>query len=58
MPIANQTFETTRSEIAGVPVSEIVSQFGTPVYVYDMAVIEERVRDLAAFDVVRYAQKA
>jgi len=58
MPIANQTFETTRSEIAGVPVSEIVSKFGTPAYVYDMAVIEERVRDLAAFDVIRYAQKA
>ena len=58
MPIANQTFETTRNEIAGIPISEIVGKFGTPTYVYDMAVIEERVRDLAAFDVVRYAQKA
>ena len=58
MPIANQTFETIRSEIAGIPISEIVSKFGTPTYVYDMAVIEERVRDLASFDVVRYAQKA
>ncbi len=52
------TFETIRSQIAGIPISEIVSKFGTPAYVYDMSIIEERVRDLAAFDVVRYAQKA
>ena len=58
MPIATKTFDTVRSEIAGIPVSEIVAKFGTPTYVYDMAVIEERVRDLAAFDVIRYAQKA
>jgi diaminopimelate decarboxylase len=58
MPIATKTFGTVRSEIAGIPVSEIVAKFGTPTYVYDMAVIEERVRDLAAFDVIRYAQKA
>ncbi len=58
MPIANKIFETTRNEIAGIPISEIVSKFGTPAYVYDMSIIEERVRDLAAFDVVRYAQKA
>jgi len=58
MPIANKIFETTRNEIAGISISEIVSNFGTPAYVYDMSIIEERVRDLAAFDVVRYAQKA
>ena len=58
MPIANKIFETTRNEIAGIPISEIVSRFGTPAYVYDMSIIEERVRDLAAFDVIRYAQKA
>jgi len=58
MPTANQTFETTRSDIAGIPIREIATQFGTPCYVYDMAIIEERVRDLAAFDVIRYAQKA
>ena len=58
MPIANKIFETARNEIAGIPISEIVSNFGTPVYVYDMSIIEERVRDLSAFDVVRYAQKA
>ncbi len=58
MPIANKIFETNRNEITGIPISEIVSKFGTPAYVYDMSIIEERVRDLAAFDVVRYAQKA
>ncbi len=58
MPIATRTFETIRSEIAGIPISDIVAKFGTPTYVYDMAIIEERVRDLAAFDVIRYAQKA
>ena len=58
MSTATKTFETTRNEIAGVPIAEIATAFGTPVYVYDMAIIEERVRDLASFDVVRYAQKA
>ena len=58
MPIANKIFETTRNKIAGIPISDIVSKFGTPAYVYDMSIIEERVRDLSAFDVVRYAQKA
>ena len=58
MPIANKIFETTRNESAGIPISDIVSEFGTPAYVYDMSIIEERVRDLSAFDVVRYAQKA
>ena len=58
MPTITKSFESIRDEIAGIPVSEIVSKFGTPTYVYDMAIIEKRVRDLAAFDVVRYAQKA
>ncbi len=58
MPTATTTFETIRSEIAGIPVSDIVKSFGTPAYVYDMAIIEERVCDLTAFDVIRYAQKA
>jgi diaminopimelate decarboxylase len=58
MPTATQTFETLRTDIAGIPIPEIVAQFGTPCYVYDMATIEQRVRDLSAFDVIRYAQKA
>ena len=58
MAIATKTFKTLRSEIAGIPIADIVAKFGTPTYVYDMAVIEERVRDLSDFDVIRYAQKA
>jgi diaminopimelate decarboxylase len=37
---------------------ELAVRHGTPLYVYDATTIERRVRDLAAFDVVRYAQKA
>lgn len=51
-------FTNRRSEIAGVPIEQLAREFGTPLYVYDAAVIEERVRDLAMFPVVRYAQKA
>lgn len=47
-----------RSEIAGVPVVQLAREFGTPTYVYDAAVIRERIRALRRFDVVRYAQKA
>jgi diaminopimelate decarboxylase len=52
------TFETLRSEIAGVAVEEIRRQFGTPTYVYDAERIRQQVANLRAFDVVRYAQKA
>lgn len=52
------SFPTLRTEIAGVSVSDLTREFGTPTYVYDAAKIAQRVRDLAAFDVVRYAQKA
>ncbi|MBW2245246.1 MAG: diaminopimelate decarboxylase [Deltaproteobacteria bacterium] len=47
-----------RREIAGVPVADLARDFGTPTYVYDAAVITERIADLAPFDVIRYAQKA
>jgi len=47
-----------RREIAGVPVAELARDFGTPTYVYDAATIVERIRSLAPFDVVRFAQKA
>ncbi len=33
-------------------------EFGTPTYVYDGGKIRERIADLKAFDVVRFAQKA
>ncbi len=52
------TFETSRQAIAGVSILDLAQQYGTPTYVYDMAVIEQRVADLATFGTIRYAQKA
>lgn len=51
-------FPTSRTAIASFPIGDLVSRFGTPLYVYDLAVIERRIADLAAFDKIRYAQKA
>lgn len=51
-------FPVTINEIAGHRVTGLAQSFGTPLYVYDSAVIIERISELAAFDVVRYAQKA
>lgn len=36
----------------------LAQQFGTPVWVYDAATITQRIANLRAFDVVRFAQKA
>lgn len=36
----------------------LAAEYGTPIWVYDMTKIRDRIRQLAAFDVVRYAQKA
>ena len=47
-----------RREIAGVSVADLARDFGTPTYVYDTAVIEQRIAELASFDVIRFAQKA
>jgi diaminopimelate decarboxylase len=47
-----------RNRIAGIAVAELAARFGTPTFVYDAAVILQRLGDLAAFDTVRYAQKA
>ncbi len=52
------SFSTSRTHIAGVSINELATKFGTPTYVYDAAKIGERVNDLKAFDVIRYAQKA
>ena len=57
MPTAPD-FATARTEIAHQKVVDLAQQFGTPTYVYDAAKIVERIRDLQAFDLVRYAQKA
>lgn len=51
-------FSTRRTQIAGVSISELADRFGTPCYVYDLAVILERAAQLRAFDTIRYAQKA
>lgn len=51
-------FATERSEIGGIAIRELVEKFGTPTYVYDLAVVAKRIQDLAAFDVIRFAQKA
>ncbi len=52
------SFETQRSEIAGLSIAELADRFGTPCYVYDLETIQRRVADLHAFDAIRYAQKA
>jgi diaminopimelate decarboxylase len=57
MPTATP-FPSTLTHIAGQGVPDLARRFGTPAYIYDAAKIAERVADLAAFDVVRYAQKA
>ncbi len=51
-------FPDVRNEIGGVPVTEIARRFGTPTFVYESALICERIDDLRAFDTIRYAQKA
>src|SRR5512134_3359833 len=51
-------FPTIRTEIAGLPVAGLASEFGTPVFVYDAARIIERIGELRQFDVIRFAQKA
>ncbi len=52
------SFPKTRIQIAGISVEDLVQEFGTPTFVYDAKKIIERINDLQAFDVVRYAQKA
>ena len=47
-----------RREIAGVSVSDLSAAYGTPLYVYDADTIRRRCRDLAAWDTIRFAQKA
>ena len=45
-------------EIAGVSVAYLAQTYGTPLYVYDETTIHQRIDELRAFDVIRYAQKA
>lgn len=48
----------TIETVADQSVAELAEKFGTPLYVYDAAAIESRISEFAAFDVVRFAQKA
>lgn len=47
-----------RRQIAGVGVADLAHEYGTPLYVYDAAMIRRRCADLAAWDTIRFAQKA
>ena len=47
-----------RETIAGVSIAELAREHGTPLYVYDADTVRRRCRDLAAWDTVRFAQKA
>lgn len=57
-PILPPSRPVVRREIAGVSVAELARDHGTPLYVYDAEMIRRRCRDLAAWDTVRFAQKA
>lgn len=37
---------------------EVAERFGTPAYVYDAAILRRQLASLAAFDTIRFAQKA
>ncbi|MCL2623417.1 MAG: diaminopimelate decarboxylase [Planctomycetaceae bacterium] len=58
MILQTPIFHHCRTDFGGVSLVHLAEQFGTPVFVYDAAVIRQRVRELKRFDVVRYAQKA
>jgi len=49
---------TVRRSIGGVSVADMAARHGTPLYAYDAATIRRRCHDLAAWDTVRFAQKA
>jgi diaminopimelate decarboxylase len=58
MPTADAAYPTLMDSVAGQSVAELARKFGTPLYVYDAAVISERIADLESFDAIRFAQKA
>lgn len=39
-------------------IKKLTDTYGSPLWLYDQQVIEERIKSLQAFDVIRYAQKA
>jgi diaminopimelate decarboxylase len=58
MTLTVPAFANSRTEIAGLAIRSLTEKYGTPLYVYDQSTIDQRITDLAAFDVIRYAQKA
>lgn len=58
MSSPDELFPVMRRQIAGRSIESLIDQYGSPCYVYDMATIRQKVADLKAFDVIRYAQKA
>ena len=53
------SFATTTSQyLTPEYLRELPAQYGTPLWVYDSAVIVERIKQLQLFDTVRFAQKA
>ena len=53
------SFATTSSQyLTPEHLRALPAQYGTPVWVYDSAVIIERIKQLQLFDTVRFAQKA
>ncbi len=46
------------TSLTRVTLLEVAERFGTPAYVYDAAVFRRQLASLAAFDTVRFAQKA
>jgi len=45
-------------QIGGLSVTELAKMHGTPAFIYERSVIEKRIDELKAFDVIRFAQKA
>jgi diaminopimelate decarboxylase len=46
------------THIGGLPVERLAKDFGTPAFIYERDVIEKRIAELKAFEVIRFAQKA
>lgn len=58
-PIAEPSPVTSKARfLADDELRALVAEHGTPLYVYSTESVRRRMRDLGAFDVVRYAQKA
>lgn len=55
---ALQTNSLIQADIRGHLITDLAKKFGTPTFVYDAAIVRERIQNLRQFDVIRFAQKA